>query len=92
MFTLMIGEIGQKKLISKINSPCEDVYINIYSVPVYVVESFPTGIGNATFDTVLTNYRLEKLATENSNILKFFKQSSKPLAIKGKPVEEPEDK
>lgn len=57
-----------------------------------MIESSPTGTGNSTFDKYLSNGRLETPVTEDSNILKFFKQASKPLAIKGQPLEEPEDK
>jgi hypothetical protein len=41
---------------------------------------------------VLENGRLQAQATETSNILRLFKQSNKPLAIKAKNVEEHEDK
>ena len=92
MKLLILGEIQKKELIEKITIPDIDAHVNIYSVPVYVAESVPNGNGNNTFDEFLTNGRLEKQVTEDSNILKFFKQCQKPLAIKGKPVEEPEDK
>ena len=43
-------------------------------------------------DQYLTNGRLQTHVTQDSNILKFFKHSSKPLAIKHKNVEEEEEK
>ncbi len=38
-------------------SKCGDVVINVYNVPVYAAESNPTGSGNATFDSYLSNGR-----------------------------------
>lgn len=58
MFSMIIGEIGEKKLLNTIVSQCKDVQVNIYSVPVYLIESLPTGQGNSTFDSYLTNGRL----------------------------------
>ena len=48
-------------------------------MPTYIAESVPNGNGNDTFDKYLTNGRLEKQVAENSNILKFFKQSSRKI-------------
>ena len=63
--------------------------VTLSRVPFFGVESLPNGKGNSIFDAHLINGRLETLVTDNSNILKFFKQSCKPLAIKAKNVEEP---
>lgn len=58
MKVLVLGEIGEKELLQSLNSSCGDVQLNIYSVPVYVVESKPHGTGNHAFDDSLTNHRL----------------------------------
>jgi hypothetical protein len=82
-----LGEIGKKELVETIMNSEGDAHVNIYSVPVWVAPSRPNGCGNDTFDAHLKNGRLEKKVTLESNILKFFKQSSKALAIKAQPVE-----
>jgi len=92
MKILILGEVEKKELIETITSSEGDAYVNIYSVPVWVAPSRPNGCGNDIFDAHLKNGRLEKKVTADSNILKFFKQSSKALAIKAKAVEENEDK
>jgi hypothetical protein len=79
-------------MIDSYNDPNNWVQVNLYRVPVYGLLSLPSDKGNLAFGEILTNGRLETLVTEDSNILKFFKQLTKPLAIKAKNVEEHEDK
>ena len=86
MKILILGEVEKKELVETITNPEGDALVNIYSVPVWVAPSRPNGSGNDTFDKHLKNGRLEKKVTPDSNILRFFKQSSKALAIKAHPV------
>ncbi len=88
MFVHIIGQIGEKINTEFFNDPLKQVEINIYRVPVFGIESLPNGKGNSSVDHVLENGRLQTQVTETSNILKLFKQSNKPLAIKAKNVEE----
>ena len=88
MFVQVIGQIGEKVNTQFFSDPLNQVEINIYRVPVFAIESLPNGKGNSSVDHVLENGRLQAQATETSNILKLFKQSNKPLAIKAKNVEE----
>ena len=88
----VLGQVGEKVEIGTMEDTLKQVKINFYRVPVFAVESLPNTKGNSAFDHFLENGRLQTQATEESNILRFFKQSSKPLAIKAKNVEEHEDK
>jgi hypothetical protein len=92
MFVQVIGQVGERVQTDTFEDPLGQVQVNIYRVPFFGVESLPNGRGNANFDAHLINGRLETLATDNSNVLRFFKQSCKPLAIKAKNVEEAEEK
>jgi hypothetical protein len=60
----------------------------VYNVPVHGILSLPNGNSNASFEKYLTNGRLETQVTADSNILRYFKQNNKPLAIKPKNAEE----
>ena len=68
-----------------------DVEVVVSNVECYMVNSQPTGFGNKTFDEYLEHGRLNKRVTKDSNILCFFKEFNKPLAIK-QAVEEDEEK
>lgn len=58
MFTLITGEVKEKVLYHTFNDQFNQLQINLYDVPVYAVESLPSGRGNYTFDNFLTNGRL----------------------------------
>lgn len=75
-----------------ITDSTDSIDLFIYNVPVFAMPSRPTGTGNLSLDDYLKNGRLETKVTPDSNILKIIRQNSKPLAIKGRNVEEAEDK
>ena len=85
---LITGQIAKKELIESFEDEKKEVTVNVYRVPAFVIESVPSKTGNEAFDEHLTNGRLEAYPTPSSNILKFFKHSSKPLAIKANKEED----
>ena len=61
MFVMIVGEVQEKQL--KQSFVNGDIQVNIYDIPVYIADSLPNGKGNSTFDSYLSNGRLEKLVT-----------------------------
>ena len=92
LFIHVLGQVAEKVHVGTMEDALKQARVDFFRVPVFAVESLPNGKGNSAFDKFLENGRLQTQATEDSNILRFFKQSSKPLAIKAKNVEEHEDK
>lgn len=69
-------------IVDRFSSQDGSVELVISNVETYTIKSQPTGHGNAALDQYLDNGRFTKKVTKNSNILCFFKEFSKPLAIK----------
>lgn len=92
LFLHVLGQVAEKVHVGTMEDALKQARVDFFRVPVFAVESLPNGNGNSALDRFLENGRLQTLATEDSNILRFFKQCSKPLAIKAKNVEEHEDK
>jgi hypothetical protein len=87
MSAIVVGQVCEKVLVKSLTDEFGRVEVNIYNVPVHGIFSLPNGNSNAAFEKYLTNGRLETQVTTDSNILRYFKQNNKPLAIKPKSVE-----
>lgn len=82
MDAVITGKIGNVNVVDRFVSKDQAIEVVVSNVETYVVKSKPTGTGNETLDCFLVNGRLAKKVTKDSNILKLFKEFSKPLAIK----------
>ena len=83
--SLITGEIVNKKEIHCFEK--DGVQIKMYEYDVFCCPSKPikTG-GNLAMENYLQSFRLTKIPTDTSNILKFFKKPGKSIALKLAPI------